>query len=85
MTRAVKIAVSLSEELFEAVEKERQAAGETRSAFLARAAAAFLRRRREQEAVEAYLQAYRDQPESEEEIAAVQAASAAVLAQEPWE
>lgn len=85
MTRAVKIAVSLSEELFEAVEKERQAAGETRSAFLARAAEAFLRRRREQEAVEAYLRGYREQPETEDEIAAMQAASASVLAQEPWQ
>jgi metal-responsive CopG/Arc/MetJ family transcriptional regulator len=85
MGRAVKLAISIPEELYEDAERERHERRETRSAFFRRALEAFLRQRREHDAVERYLRGYREQPESDDEIRAAQASAARVLTQEPWE
>ncbi len=81
----IKVAISLPEELLEAVEQERQVLGQTRSEFFRQVAEAYLRRQRMREAVERYQAGYREQPETEEEVAAAHRAGAAILAQEPWE
>ena len=83
--KAVKIAISLPAELLEAAERERKVRGESRSQFFCQAVETFLRRAREQEAVERYVQGYREKPETDEEVAAVHQASSVVLGQEPWE
>jgi metal-responsive CopG/Arc/MetJ family transcriptional regulator len=83
--KAIKVAISLSEELFEAAERERAARRETRSEFFRIAVEELLRRRREREAVERYVRGYQEFPESDEEIAVAWASAAQVLAQEPWE
>lgn len=83
MPKTAKVAISLPKELLRGVEKERLARGETRSEFVRRALEAFLRR--EQEAIEQYIQGYRNDPETDEELGWVEAASLAALADNPWD
>ena len=59
-----KIAISLPDELLQAVEEERQARGESRSKYFQRAVEEHLRRKREREAVEQYIRAYQQYPET---------------------
>jgi len=79
-----KIAISLPDDVLQAVEQERLARGESRSAFCRRALEAFLRRERERQWDEQYVRAYLESPETVEELAWGQLGLAA-LAQEPWE
>ncbi len=85
MGKAVKIAISLPEQLLEAAESERHVTGETRSEFFRRAVETLLRRERQREAFERYVQAYREEPETEEEVAAIHQLGSGTLAREPWE
>lgn len=75
--KAVKIAISLPAEILEAAERARKARGESRSQFFCRAVENFLRRMREREVVEQYVQGYRENPETDEEVAMVHQASSA--------
>jgi len=84
MSKAVKIAISLPADLLEALEKERRARNESRSQFFRQAVEHLLRQKRLQEAVKQYVQGYLAEPESDEEVAAVQQVSMAVLRQEDW-
>ena len=84
LSKAVKIAISLPPELLEAADRKRQDRGETRSEFFRHAVEALLRREQEQEAVQRYIQGYRAQPETDEEIEAIHHASSAVFGQAPW-
>lgn len=84
MSKAVKIAISLPADVLEAVEKERRARSESRSQFFRQAVEHFLRQQHLQEAVKQYVQGYLAQPETDEEVAAVQQVSMAVLSQEAW-
>lgn len=79
-----RIAVSLPDDLFQAIESVRKASGETRSQFLRRAVAAYLRRQQEGEAVAQYLRSYQQLPETVEEVAESHALGSAALSQEPW-
>jgi metal-responsive CopG/Arc/MetJ family transcriptional regulator len=85
MPSAVKVAISLPEALYQAVEAKRDERREGRSEFFQRAVGAFLRSLEEQEAVERYIRGYRDQPETDEDVRLVAGASNAALAAEPWE
>lgn len=85
MNKTVKIAISLPPQLLEDAERERKVCGESRSEFVRKALEARLQAARERADVERYVKAYRDQPETEEEIAWLHQASLAALAQEPWE
>lgn len=84
MSKAVKIAISLPEELLHAVEGECRTRGETRSGFFRQAAEHLLSQQRAQEAVTRYVEGYRQQPETDEEIALAHQLSTAILTQEPW-
>lgn len=81
----VKIAISLPEEMLQAVEAERQASGETRSEFFRRAMDEFLRRKREREMDEQYIHGYQQFPETEEDLGGLDKLALGALAQEPWE
>jgi metal-responsive CopG/Arc/MetJ family transcriptional regulator len=81
---SVKIAISLPPDLLEAADQKRQDRGETRSEFFRHAVEALLRREQEQEAVQRYLQGYRAQSETDEEVEAMHRASSAVFEQAPW-
>ena len=85
MSRVVKVAISLPAEVLEAIESERETRGETRSEFLRQAVESFIHQVRERKAIDRYVQGYKEQPESEEEVTVVHALGASVIAQEPWE
>lgn len=85
MGKAVKFAISLPDDVFAEVEAARLAEGETRSEFFRRAVQTLLRLNRERAADDAYARAYREQPETPEEIAFARATSRIALEQEPWE
>ena len=83
--KSEKVAISLPRDVLIAVEAERRATGESRSAFFRRAAQALLRRQLEKQAVQAYIRAYQRHPETAEEMEAINALGMKVLAREPWE
>ena len=85
MAKVVKIAISLPHDLLQAAEDERKVRGESRSEFVRHALETHLREARERADVERYIQAYRDYPETEEELAWVHQVSLETLAQEPWD
>lgn len=85
MRKSAKVAISLPEDILEAIEKERRARGESRSQFLRRAAESLLQQEQAHKDIERYVQSYRRMPESEEEIAAADQLGKAALGREPWE
>ena len=84
MAPSDKIAVSLPAGLVRQIERERKSTGETRSAFVQRAIRLVFSEQDRRKRVAEYIEGYRNQPETEDEIAAAEAAGAKLLAQEPW-
>lgn len=84
MKRAVKVAISLSDELLHRVDRARRDRKVTRSEYFRQAAESFLAVNGEHD-VERYLHGYMAVPETADEIEAARAASTSVLAAEPWE
>ncbi len=80
-----KIAISLPEETLQAVEKERLATGLSRSEFFRRAVEEHLRRMKEREDAEQYVQGYLKYPETKGEITLAEATLGYVMADNPWE
>jgi len=83
--KSAKVAISLPEDILEAVETERKAKGQSRSEFFRRAIERLLRQERESSAVKDYVHGYQEIPESVEEVEATHRVGSAVLAEEPWE
>ena len=81
----VKIAISLPEEILQAVEKERLATGLNRSEFFRRAVEEHLRRVKEREDVERYIQGYLKYPEAKEEITLAEATLQYAFDDDSWE
>ena len=84
MPKISKIAISLSEEMLTAVERERKESGESRSQIFRRAVDLLLRQRKEQEMSEQYIRAYQQVPETKEEITAAHHSASTILAEESW-
>jgi metal-responsive CopG/Arc/MetJ family transcriptional regulator len=85
MADSVKIAISMPEGLVRLMEKERKLTRETRSAFIRRAIRRLFQEKEHMLQVSEYVEGYRAQPETEEEIAAAEAGAAELLSREPWE
>jgi metal-responsive CopG/Arc/MetJ family transcriptional regulator len=85
MPRIAKIAISLPQEVLNAVEKEREGSGESRSQLFRRAVELLLRQRKEREMSERYIRAYQQVPETEEDVTAARRAASSLLAEEPWQ
>ena len=85
MSKVAKVAISLPEDVLEAVEIERRAKGENRSQFFRRAVERLLKQEREFMAAKDYIRGYQEMPESAEEVEAAHRVGSAVLAEEPWE
>jgi metal-responsive CopG/Arc/MetJ family transcriptional regulator len=81
---ARKFAVSLPGELFERLEQDRQEQGMNRSEYVANAVADHLHRKRERELEGQYVRGYLEHPETEEELAEIEAWGS-TLELEPWE
>ena len=80
-----KIAISLPDDVLQAVEKERELSGESRSEFFRRAAKVLLRQKLREEQEREYIRAYTEMPETEEELSWLAVASQPVLAEYPWD
>ena len=79
-----KIAISLPEDLLEAVEKERKITGESRSSIFRRAVELLIKQQKEQEDSKNYIRAYEQQPETTDEVEAARTVASIILAGEPW-
>jgi metal-responsive CopG/Arc/MetJ family transcriptional regulator len=84
MSKSAKVAISLPEDMLEAIEQVRRTRGESRSEFFRRAAEKLLKQEQEARALNAYVRGYCATPESKEEVEPVHRAGIAVLAEEPW-
>jgi metal-responsive CopG/Arc/MetJ family transcriptional regulator len=82
---ARKFAISLPEELFERLERDRREQGMNRSEYVANAVAGHLRRKRERELEEQHVRGYLEHPETEEELAELEAWASLAPELEPWE
>lgn len=80
-----KIAISLPDDVLQAVEKERALSGESRSEFFRRAAKALLKQKQREERDREYIRAYQEMPETDDEFEGLRSASLAVLAELPWD
>ncbi|MCH7736429.1 MAG: ribbon-helix-helix protein, CopG family [Chloroflexi bacterium] len=81
-----KIAISLPDEVLDAIEKERMASGISRSEYFRRTVEEHLRREKEKEDVARYIQGYLDDPETPEEFeSALAAARFAFDPDDSWE
>ncbi len=81
-----KIAISLPDEVLEAVEKERLGHSKvlSRSEFIKRAVQQYLRTESEKSLEEQYVRGYLDYPETTKESGWLDAAAAEVFANNPW-
>lgn len=84
MSKTTKIAISLPSDMLTDIEKERKESGESRSEFLRRAVEVLLRRQREQEKIDRYISAYRQNPETKEDIETARHAASVILSEENW-
>ncbi|TET86719.1 MAG: ribbon-helix-helix protein, CopG family [Dehalococcoidia bacterium] len=82
MAKSAKVAISLPEDVLEAVEMERKTKGESRSQFFRRAIERLLKQ--ERDSSKDYVRGYQEFPESAEEVEAIHRIGIAVLAEEPW-
>ena len=84
MKRAVKVAISLPDDLLHRVDRARRERKVSRSEYFRQAATNLLGLTGEQE-IDRYVRGYAKHPETPEEVEAARAASARSLAGEPWE
>ena len=82
-----KIAISLPDEVLEAVEKERLGRSKvlSRSEFIKRAVQQYLQTESENSLEEQYIRGYLEQPETTEECEWLGKAAAEVFTNNPWE
>ena len=81
---ATKVAVSIPDDLYRAVERARKRSGKSRSAVMQDALRHWLRRQAEAALVREYEAGYRRTPESRREIKAAEAAAVRLLPAEDW-
>ena len=84
MKRAVKVAISLPDDLLHRVDRARMERKLSRSEYFRQAATNLLGLSGDEE-IDRYVRGYASQPETADEVEAARAASAKVLAAEPWD
>jgi metal-responsive CopG/Arc/MetJ family transcriptional regulator len=84
-TQTVKVAISLPREEFEALEQVRKRLGISRSALISRALRSWLEDQGEEEPIRRYLEGYRREPETAEEIAEAAPLALQALGADEWE
>ena len=80
-----KIAISIPDELLEAVDQERQSTGASRSQVFRCAVEEHLRRAKEREDVQQYIRGYREHPETRVERAVAESTLRYAFNDESWE
>jgi len=82
--KVAKITISLPTALLEAVAHRQEERGETRSEVIAHMLEAELRREREQADVDRYIRGYLEQPEADEDGAAIDRLAVEAATRDPW-
>jgi Arc/MetJ-type ribon-helix-helix transcriptional regulator len=82
--KRVVVTISLPVELLERIDRARRETGSNRSEYLRRAVAGMLNSTVESD-VARYVRAYRDRPETSEEVETARRGASTMLAVEPWE
>jgi metal-responsive CopG/Arc/MetJ family transcriptional regulator len=85
MSKSAKIAFSLDPRLLDRVERVRARTGESRSALIGRALVAITEEEARGAAVQRYVEAYRQHPETPEDVAAARASARRTLRRLPWD
>ena len=85
MAKSEKVAITLDEELLRAAEDLRRRTRESRSGLISRALRRLLAEENRRQAVERYVEALREQPESPEDVEHADRLAKAALAAVPWE
>lgn len=80
-----KIAISIPDETFREVEKERLARGVSRSEFFRHAVEEHLRRAKEREDIQQYIRGYQKYPETRDEQAVAESTLHYAFDEEAWE
>jgi len=83
--QTVKVAVSLPQEEFRAVERLRKKLEISRSALITEAIRYWLEAKQKEEDIRRYIEAYQKHPETPEEYAGFEEIARGVLASEEWE
>lgn len=81
---ATKVAVSIPDDLYRAIEKARRRSGKSRSAVMQDALRHWLHHQAQVPLVREYEAGYRRKPESRREVKAAQAAAVRLLSTEDW-
>ncbi len=81
---ASKVAVSIPQELYRALERARKKSGRTRSAIMQDALRYWIKQQQQALLVRDYEAGYRRKPEGKREINAAEAAAVRLLATEEW-
>lgn len=81
---ATKVAMSIPDDLYRAVEQARKKSGKSRSAFMQDALRHWLRQQEQAVLVREYEAGYRSSPEGEREVKAAEASAVRLLAAEEW-
>ncbi|MBI2160748.1 MAG: ribbon-helix-helix protein, CopG family [Candidatus Rokubacteria bacterium] len=81
---ATKVAVSIPDDLYRAIEKARRRSGKSRSAVMQDALRHWLQHQAQVALVREYEAGYRRRPESRREVKAAQAAAVRLLSTEDW-
>ncbi len=81
---ATKVAVSIPDDLYQAIERARRRSGKSRSAVMQDALRHWLHHQAQVALVREYEAGYRRRPESRREVKAAEAAAARLLSAEDW-
>lgn len=81
---AMKVAVSLPDNLYRAVERARKKSGKSRSAVMQDALHHWLRQQEQAVLIREYEAGYQKKPESNREVKAAEASAVRLLAAEDW-
>jgi metal-responsive CopG/Arc/MetJ family transcriptional regulator len=85
MPKVTKVAISLPAAVLDIVEKERKVSGESRSRIFCRAIELLIHEQQKQAMNDSYIQAYRDMPETEDEVIIARRSAGKTLSRESWE
>jgi metal-responsive CopG/Arc/MetJ family transcriptional regulator len=84
MPKTSKISISLPEEALATIEREKTVSGLSRSEVIRKAVEMWIKSRKDQERGELYTRAYRDMPETRDEIEAARKTAGIVMREESW-